>query len=76
MGIVVDICFNFLASPKEPTAVKYFSMEILFREAKKEPDLFHEIKILINDQMPLGSPGFKNKGQKILNYIHKYTQIE
>ena len=51
-------------------------MEILFREAKKEPDLFHEIKILINDQMPLGSPGFKNKGQKILNYIHKYTQIE
>jgi hypothetical protein len=76
LGIVVDICFNFLASPKEPTAVKYFSMEILFREAKKEPDLFHEIKILINDQMPLGSPGFKNKGQKILNYIHKYTQIE
>ncbi|MFK8005779.1 MAG: hypothetical protein AB8H03_05380 [Saprospiraceae bacterium] len=76
LGTVVDICFEFLASPKEPIAVKYFSMGILFREAKKEPGLFHEIKVLIDDQMPLGSPGFRNKGQKILNYIDKYTDIE
>ena len=76
LGTVVDISFDFLASPKEPIAVKYFSMGILFREAKKEPDLFHEIKVLIDDQMPLGSPGFRNKGQKILNYIDKYTDIE
>lgn len=76
LGIVVDISFDFLASPKEPIAVKYFSMGILFKEAKKEPDLFHEIKVLIDDQMPMGSPGFRNKGQKILNYIAKNTDIE
>jgi len=76
LGTVVDISFEFLASPKEPIAVKYFSMGILFREAKKEPDLFHEIKVLIDDQMPLGSPGFRNRGQKILNYIDKFTNIE
>lgn len=76
LGTVVDISFEFLASPKEPVAVKYFSMGILFNEAKKEPDLFHEIKVLIEDQMPLGSPGFRNKGQKILNYIQKHTDIE
>lgn len=76
LGTLVDICFEFLASPKEPIAIKYFSMSILFEEAKKEPDLFHEIKVLIEDQMPLGSPGFRNKGQKILNYIQKNTDIE
>jgi len=76
LGTVVDIAFEFLASPKEPIAVKYFSMGILFKEAKKEPDLFYEIKVLIDDQMPLGSPGFRSKGQKILNYIEKYTDIE
>jgi hypothetical protein len=76
LGTVVNISFEFLASPKEPIAVKYFSMGILFKEAKKEPDLFHEIKVLLDDQMPLGSPGFRNRGQKILNYINKYTNIE
>lgn len=73
-GTIVDLAFDFLASPKEPVAIKMFSMSVIFNIGKKEPDLFHELKILIEDQMATSSPGFKSKGRKILNYINKHFQ--
>ena len=71
LGTVVDICFEFLASPKEAVAIKAFSITVLFNIAKKEPDLFYELKILIEDQMPTASAAFKSRGSKVLNYIKK-----
>ena len=41
---------------------------IIFEMGKKEPDLFHELKILIEDQLPTGSSGFKARGKKYLKY--------
>ena len=70
-GTVVDLAFDFLASHKEPIAIRVFSMSVIFQIGKKEPDLFHELKILIEEGIPTGSAGFKNRGQKILNYINK-----
>ncbi|MEM6699078.1 MAG: hypothetical protein AAF599_11820 [Bacteroidota bacterium] len=70
-GVLVDLAFNFLASPKEPIAVRVFSMNVIFNVAKKEPDLLHELKILIEEGMPNGSAGFKSRGRKILAYIDK-----
>lgn len=71
MGIAADLCFDFLADQKEPVAVRVYAMNILWNICKKEPDLSEELKLLIEDQMPYGSVGFKSRGKKILTWISK-----
>lgn len=68
-GKVATICFDWLASANEPVAVKVFSMSVLANLAKQEPDLKNEIRILIDQQMPMGSAGFKSRGKKILRQL-------
>ena len=70
-GTLLSLAFDFLASHKEPIAIKVFSMGVIFEMGKKEPDLFHELKVLIEDQLPTGSSGFKSRGKKYLKYINK-----
>lgn len=68
-GKVATVCFDWLASAKEPVAVKVFSMSVLANIAKQEPDLKNEIRILIEQQMPMGSAGFKSRGKKVLRQL-------
>jgi len=75
-GTIVDLAFDFLASPKEPIAIHVFSMGVIFNVAKKEPDLLHELKILIEEGMPNGSAGYRSKGGKILKYINEVFPTE
>ena len=70
-GKVATVCFEWLASAKEPIAVKVFSMSVLANIAKKEPDLKNEIRLLIEQQMPMGSAGFKSRGRKVLRQLEK-----
>ncbi|UII29340.1 hypothetical protein LVD15_13190 [Fulvivirga maritima] len=72
LGEAADICFKFLESKQEPIAVKAFSMTVLANICKKEPDLKRELQILIEDQLPTGSAGFKNRGNKVLKQIENY----
>lgn len=65
-GEVVDICFGYLSASKEPIAIKVFSMTVLLNLTKKIPELGHELQILIEDQLPYGSAGFKSRGRKVL----------
>ncbi len=68
-GLTVDICFNTLASNQEPIAVKVFAMSVLHNIAQKEPDLKNELKMIIEDQLPYGSAGFKSRAKKILKQL-------
>lgn len=70
-GKLISMCFDFLTDKNEPVAVKAFAMSILFRLTINEPDLQRELRIVIEDQMPYGSPGFKSRGSKILKAIAK-----
>lgn len=65
-GDVAAVCFEFLMNPKEPIAVRVFSMTVLANLAKLLPDLQGELRIVIEDQLPFGSPGFINRAKKIL----------
>jgi hypothetical protein len=71
LGELADICFGFLASPKEAIAIRVFSMELLFKICEREPDLSNELKLLIEDHYPHGSAGFKSKSRKVLKSIAK-----
>jgi hypothetical protein len=70
-GKVADICFTYLSDPKEPIAVRVFSMTVLCHLTKENPELKNELIPLIEDQLPYGSAGFRSRGVKVLRELRK-----
>jgi len=71
LGEAANNCFALLESNKEPIAIKVFSMTVLGNICEKEPDLGQELKLIIEDQLPYGSAGFKSRAKKVLKKIEK-----
>lgn len=71
MGIVATVCFDTLANHQGTIACKAHSMTILYNLCLKEPDLSDELRILIEEQLPYGSAGFKSRGNRILKKLRK-----
>ena len=69
LGEIADIGFKIMESGNQPIAVKVFAMTVLANICEQEPELKNELVILIEDQMPYGSAGFKNRGGKILKKL-------
>ena len=69
LGEATDILFNIMMDRNEPIANKVFTMTTLYNICKREPDLANELKIIIEDQMPYGSAGFKSRGLKTLKKL-------
>lgn len=74
-GAVLDCCFSYLIDMQEAIAVKVFSMQVVFNLSKHEPDLLRELAMVIEDQMPYGSAGFKSRGRRILREIQKTLNV-
>lgn len=68
-GITTDQCFKFLESNKEAIAIKVFAMSVLFNICQQLPDLKNELRLILEDQLPYGSAGFKSRAQKILREL-------
>lgn len=71
-GAIMNYCFQYLESPTEAVAVKVFSMSVLANMAKDYPEIIPEIKLLIEDQLPEQSAGFKSRAKKIL---HRFSLL-
>lgn len=71
LGKAASVCFNLLQKPTEPIAVKVFSMTVLFNICKKEPELAEELKLIVKEQLPYGSTGFRNRAGKVLAALEK-----
>ncbi len=69
VGKVATICFKFLQDTREPVAVKVFSMSVLAKIAVVEPALKSELRIIIEDQLPYASAGFRSRARKVLKEI-------
>ncbi len=65
-GEVMNICFGYLESPAEALAVKVFSMSVLAKLAKEYPEIKTELQLIIEDQLPHQTAGFKSRAKKIL----------
>lgn len=65
-GEIMNICFKYLESPTEALAVKIFSMTVLGNLAKTYPEIKTELKLVIEDQLPHQSAGFKSRAKKVL----------
>jgi hypothetical protein len=69
-GIVVEKCFE-LMDPKEPIAVRVFAMSVLANLASVQPDLKNELKVIIEDHLPLGTAAYLSRAKKILRQLKK-----
>ena len=70
-GEAYDLAIRCLSSNHEKIAIKVFSMTLALNIVKKIPELKEELRYLIEEQMPYGSPGFKNRGTKTLTVLGK-----
>jgi hypothetical protein len=69
LGEVTTICFDYLASPNEPIAVRVFSMTVLANIAQKEPDLKRELQLSIEQQLTYGGAAFCARAKKVMKMI-------
>jgi hypothetical protein len=67
---MIDTCFALL-DPKEPIAVRAFSMTVLGNLAAQHPDLKKELRLVIESQLPYGSAGFVARAKKVLKQLEK-----
>ena len=65
-GFVADVSFRFLSDPKEPIAVKVFSMEVLSKIAQQQPEIERELRLIIEDQLPYAGPAFLSRARKVM----------
>lgn len=71
-GEMADRCFGFLMDKKAAIAIKVFAMTVLFQLTKQVPELKEELKLVIEDQLPCGSPAFVNRAQKVLRSLARH----
>lgn len=65
-GQVMNICFDFIASPEQPAAIKAFSLTILEHLAASYPDIIPELKLIIEERWPHETPAFHSRARKLL----------
>ena len=65
-GEVMNTCFQYVASPTEAVAIKAFSLTILGNLAKLYPDIWPEIKLLVEEQLPNQTAAFKSRAARLL----------
>jgi hypothetical protein len=66
---VANLCFGYIASGDSPVAVKAFAMTVLARIARSKPDLGRELRLVIEQQLPYGSSGFRSCAARILREL-------
>ena len=68
-GEVMDICFRYITSPTEAVAVKAFSFTVLQNLAKQYPEIFNEIKLVIEERWDYETVAFKTRAKKLLKEL-------
>ncbi|HEY2847054.1 MAG TPA: hypothetical protein VGI80_04500 [Pyrinomonadaceae bacterium] len=58
-GRIFDACYALLDDPKEPVAVRVFSMTVAAKIAKDAPELLDELRLVATKYPHLMTPGFR-----------------
>jgi hypothetical protein len=59
LGKVMTICFDEMASPGSPIAVRAYAMAILVDLAGDEPEIIPELRAMIQQMLPHAGPGLR-----------------
>lgn len=69
-GELADLCFGYLADPREPIAIRCASMTVLEKICRREPELKQELRLLLEDLLEHGSAGLKARARKTIKLLH------
>jgi hypothetical protein len=70
-GELFDTCYTFARSKDEPGAIKAFSLYVLGNIAAVYKELGEEVKSLIEDLNPIGTPAILASSRKVLKQLNK-----
>ena len=62
--------FDWMISDQK-VAVKAYSMETLYIFGKENPWVHKELQLILEQEISNGSPAYKARGKKILNWLNK-----
>lgn len=65
-GRIFDACYNLLADPAEPVAVRVFSMTVAAKIAKGSPELLDELRLVATKYPQAATAGFRCRAQRVL----------
>ena len=68
LGLIAAAAFDRLEG-NVPIAIKVYSMTVLVRVARREPDLAPEIRLLIEQQLPFSGPAYKARARHVLKRL-------
>ena len=68
-GEVADYCFEYVANPQAAVAIRVFAMTILKNICQDWPELADELRLVIEEHLPVASPGFKSRGARVLKAL-------
>ncbi|MEM9920565.1 MAG: hypothetical protein AAF990_20880 [Bacteroidota bacterium] len=70
-GRVATLCFDYLLDPQEKAATRVHAMQVLYELCREEPDLAGELRLVLEEQMPLATTGFRSRAKRILKGLSK-----
>jgi hypothetical protein len=65
-GRVMSRCFDYVAAPETPIAVKAFSLTVLSNLSATYPEIAAELRLIIEDQWEHATPAFRSRAKKVL----------
>lgn len=74
LGLLLDICFEWVMDFNKAIAVKIHCITILERICKIEPDLISELKTVLQEIQKTGSNGIKSKCRHTLISLEKLQE--
>lgn len=66
---LADLCFGYLADPKEAIAIRCASMTVLEKICQRVPELQSELRLLLKEHLEHGSAGFRSRAKKVLGRL-------
>lgn len=76
LGAAATVCFEQLSSAAAPIAVKCYSMTVLLHIAEEEPELGRELQLVIEQQLPYASAGFRARAKEVLNQLRTVVRSQ
>jgi hypothetical protein len=68
-GELMKTCFRYVASPREAIAIKVFALTVLTNLAELYPGIKNELKLLVEQQLPTASAGFRSRAREELRRV-------
>jgi hypothetical protein len=74
-GRVMNKCFEYVAAPGTPVAVKAFALTVLSHLSLVYPEICDEVRLLIDDQWQQATPAFRSRARKVLKEMAPLSKI-